>query len=437
MNKTMKKLGAVALSGAIAIGMSAGAFAATTVARIGSVNYTTLSDAMAAVKNGQTIVLKTDITDEYYQTYDINGVCLFYDSKEDKSFTIDLDGHTVKESRSHGNGIYIEIAEDAGELSVAITNGSIQSTGSYSDGILVNDFNPSTATIVTLADMKVQAAGQAGVKCFDANLLVQSAAISGADDAIYTENSMIKVIAGTFTTTGTDSGNGAIAPYDSGDEMNLNFGFVIMPEAPAVIRPSDWNTSISTNISVLNFEDVKSDAWYYNYVYEMAQMGVISGVKAWQFQPNANLTREQFTSMLANAAGADLSEYENATVYSDVSTNRWSAPAIEWARANDIASGTGNGKFTPTASITRQEACVMLYKYQIQIMNLPEQSGTVNTYPDRGEVASWADTAVQVMLQEGVMSGVSTKNGILISPKSNASRAQACTLVSKLLALAS
>ena len=80
----------------------------------------------------------------------------------------------------------------------------------------------------------------------------------------------------------------------------------------------------------------------------------------------------------------------------------------------------------------------MLFKYQANIMKLePQELVDMADYPDLDTVSTWAEDAVHVMLREGVMSGTAGKNGVAhVSPKGKTTRAQACTLISKLLALA-
>lgn len=67
----------------ILLGVSAGA--ASPVARIGSTEYTSLAKAVAAVENGQTIVLEKDVT--YTKKISVN--------RSGVSFKINMDGHTI------------------------------------------------------------------------------------------------------------------------------------------------------------------------------------------------------------------------------------------------------------------------------------------------------------------------------------------------------
>ena len=443
MKKTSKRLTALVLAGCMACGMAAGASAASTVASIGTKNYASLNAALRAVKNGQTVVLKSNINNanETYTNAQGKGASYFASGNTATSFTIDLNGHTIKAGEESDAGMIVYADETAKNLSITLKNGTISTSGSDVSGVLIIDDDAGTATTVTLANMTVKAAQGAGVDCFDSSLVVQSANIEGMDDAIYAENAAVQLTAGKFVSTGTDEyKDGAIAAYRvySEDAADWAVDEVRTPGEPAIIRPADWKTNPASTVTITNFADVKSGKWYYDSVYEMARQGIVSGSNAWTFSPEGNVTREAFAQMLASASGADLNEYKGKSSFSDVAATKWSAPAIEWAKQAGVISGTGKGKFAPTASITRQEVCVMLYQYQKNVMNMPVQDVvSVGTYSDSNRVASWAKEAVDVMLREGVMSGVSNKGTTTISPNSTASRAQACTLIASLLRIAS
>ncbi len=444
MNKQFRQIGATALVGAMLCGMSTGAFAVSDVAKIGSTGYASLNKALEAVKDGQTITLLQNVSGdtEAYSGGAAAGVAYIHEDAAGKSFTIDLNQKSITASADSQDALLIYAHSGAGNLSITLKNGSISASGTGIDGIWVQDNDPSTSTIVTLRNMNVSADGEAAINCFDANLDVQ-ATVTGVDDAIYAENSAIHLLAGSFEATGTDTEDGVIACYQRIDEENgeLNMAQVTTAEEPAVVRPADWKTTLPMRLTVTNFQDVQINEgkkpWYYDYVYEMANRGVVSGDgNVWTFSPNKNVTREQFAVMLAGAAGADLSAYEGKKTFSDV-THTWSIRQIEWAYDNGIVSGTGNGKFSPTAAITREQACVMLYKYQANILNIePRQVVEVGTYPDSDEISTWAETAVQTMLMEGIITGSKQGDTVKILPKGNASRAQVCTMLSAMFRFA-
>lgn len=443
MNRRFRQMGAAVLAGALLCGLSAGAAAAGDVAKIGSTGYASLNEALAAVQDGQTIVLQQNVSSstEAYLGGEAKGVGYVHDGAA-KSFTIDLNQKKITATENADDALLILAEEGAGSLSVTLQNGTISASGTGVDGLCVQDYDTATPTTVTLRNMTVSADSEAAINCLGAALDIQ-ANVTGADDAIYAEDSTISLLAGDFRATDPDSEDGVIAAYRSVDGETLQFDLSSVTTAgePAVVRPADWKTALPMSLTVVNYQDVQISGdkkpWYYDYVYDMANRGVVSGDgNVWTFSPAKNVTREQFAVMLAAAAGADLSAYEDRNTFSDV-THDWAVRQIEWAYDNGIVSGTGNGKFSPTAAITRQETCVMLYKYQLNILQLePKQVVEVGTFPDSGEVAPWAETAVQTMLMEGIISGSSVNGTVKLLPKGNATRAQICTMLSALFRFA-
>jgi hypothetical protein len=93
----------------------------------------------------------------------------------------------------------------------------------------------------------------------------------------------------------------------------------------------------------------------------LASRNIVSGHEG-QFSPDANITRGQFTKILAGIAGADVSGY-TTSAYSDVANDSVYAKYIAWASEKGIIQGVGDGKFAPDAKITREQIVLMLERY--------------------------------------------------------------------------
>ena len=95
----------------------------------------------------------------------------------------------------------------------------------------------------------------------------------------------------------------------------------------------------------------------------MTAAGVFNGGDGNNFNPDANLNREQaakiITYMLLGQKEADKL---TATVapYADVAANRWSAGAIAYCTNEGIIAGDGMGSFRPKDNVTAQELAKML-----------------------------------------------------------------------------
>jgi len=89
----------------------------------------------------------------------------------------------------------------------------------------------------------------------------------------------------------------------------------------------------------------------------LAQRCIINGMGDDRFAPDQTMTRAQFATIVTKALGLD-AQYTGT--FSDVQKGTWYAAYVDTAAAYGIVNGTGNAKFTPDSTITRQEAAVMV-----------------------------------------------------------------------------
>lgn len=286
--------------------------------------------------------------------------------------------------------------------------------------------------------MQVKAADAQAVVLTDAKVNVNSANVTGAEDAICAANSIIYLNAGVFTCTSDANNNGAIFAARStvytASEEDVNLDFVVAAGVPAVVTPSDWRDVASTKITVTNFADVPVASWYCGFVYNMVKQDVVSGYSAWEFQPQTKVTRAQLASMLAKESGEDLSIYAGTTNFTDVSANAWYAPAVEWAYERGVIVGYGDGKFGPEDSVTREQTCMMLYSYQTKYREIePFCCVLAPNFTDKDEISGWAKTAVETMANENILHGYPDANGFSFRPKGATTRAEMCALLSNMI----
>lgn len=185
--------------------------------------------------------------------------------------------------------------------------------------------------------------------------------------------------------------------------------------------------SVSDSVSY-TFSDVSSSHWASNEINTLVGSGILNGVGNGKFEPEGNVTRAQFATMLAKASGMNYPNYDIKR-FSDVPSSHWAYTAINWAYVKGVVSGVGSGKFDPEANITRQEIAVMLYNYATKIQGTSLGSSS-KVFTDNASIASWAKTAVSAMANAGVISGYSDGS---FGPNNNAVRAEAAVLLYRLI----
>ena len=113
--------------------------------------------------------------------------------------------------------------------------------------------------------------------------------------------------------------------------------------------------------SVSPFGDVQSTDWYYDEVQYVYENGLMSGTSATTFSPDATTTRGMIVTILHRLEGTPA--VSTSGTFADVAAGQYYTDAVEWASANGIVGGYGNGRFGPNDPITREQLAAMMYRY--------------------------------------------------------------------------
>lgn len=156
-----------------------------------------------------------------------------------------------------------------------------------------------------------------------------------------------------------------------------------------------------------DFTDVSRSDWYYQFVDYVTSKGYFNGVADKTFAPADNMTRAMFVTVLFRFHGAKGDSRQSAFV--DVAPGEWYTAAINWAAANRIVDGVGNGKFAPNDPITRAQMCTMIERYldlyrKAWKVTLPE-SGSLSVMVDESAIPAYALAAVKQCQRHGLVNG--------------------------------
>lgn len=105
--------------------------------------------------------------------------------------------------------------------------------------------------------------------------------------------------------------------------------------------------------------DLNPNAYYYKAVLWAIENGITDGMTETTFAPDATCTRGQSVTFLYRALGKKV---ESSASFTDVKSDAFYADAINWAVANNVTNGTSNTTFSPNADCTRAEIVTFLYR---------------------------------------------------------------------------
>ena len=175
------------------------------------------------------------------------------------------------------------------------------------------------------------------------------------------------------------------------------------------------------------YDDVRTDAWYYNAVTFVTDRGYFNGVSEMLFAPYIDMNRAMFVTVLGRMANVDTSKYMGLA-FSDLEAGMYYVPYVKWANENGIVLGRSDTIFDPEASITREEMAAIMYRYCAYIgMDMtPKNTMFMDRYTDRNEISDWAVTYVEWAVGCGLMRGMTDHT---IDPLEHASRAQVAQVI--------
>ena len=113
--------------------------------------------------------------------------------------------------------------------------------------------------------------------------------------------------------------------------------------------------------SVNPYTDVKTNDWFYEDVLFVTEAELMEGTGNGKFSPEIITDRAMLVTVLWRMEGSPV--VDSTVDFSDVQDGLWYSDAINWASANGIVNGYGDGKFGPTDEITREQIAAILNRY--------------------------------------------------------------------------
>ncbi|WP_172195060.1 S-layer homology domain-containing protein [Saccharibacillus qingshengii] len=155
------------------------------------------------------------------------------------------------------------------------------------------------------------------------------------------------------------------------------------------------------------FSDITDDKQA-SIIQSLQDKGLIQGVTADKFAPNAKLTNAQAVQLIVDAIGLDAAKKKTdaPSWFVSVPQNAWYAPALKTALERGV---TVDGTWNANANPTRQQFAKLLYLGLLQKGNYAKVS-KYTSITDAKQIASKNRVAVEYLLMTKVASLDSKKN---------------------------
>lgn len=182
-------------------------------------------------------------------------------------------------------------------------------------------------------------------------------------------------------------------------------------------------TPVQASLVTDQFRDIKNPSWYYDAVsYSCNEAQLFAGTSDTTFSPGGSMTRAMFVKVLGSKIGIDISEYTGSN-FTDVKEGLWYSPYVKWASDCGLVYGVSATHFNPNAAITRQDMVVLLYRFaQRTGIDSTYQENALDSFADKANVSPHAQTAMKWAVTHGAISGSDTP--VRLHPKKTSTRAQ-------------
>ncbi|MBB3108899.1 subtilisin family serine protease [Paenibacillus phyllosphaerae] len=235
-----------------------------------------------------------------------------------------------------------------------------------------------------------------------------------------------------FTLPGTIQPNSAGVLYEEGGAVQP-IASVFLPQNNGTTIVTVSRAGFSTYAAVTRlvaFTDI-AGSWAEPQIKALATKLLINGTTETTFSPKQALTRAEFASLLTRALGLTAT---GSASFSDVSASDWFAKDAAAAYEAGLITGMPDGTFQPEALLTRDQLSVILAR-ALKLLGITADTGTPSrhAYGDEGQFPGYAKESIEAVTAAGILQGESIDGKSYFNGNRAATRDVAATVLYKLL----
>lgn len=311
-------------------------------------------------------------------------------------------GEALSSEPDELSGEYYELTEDGSGLILHVKESGVYAVGGRDYQIVIPTYPP----------VKTESENGSFAVSPDIPFSGQTVTITPKPDEGYTVDKVTVTDASGKAVEVSPNGDGTYSFTQPSGAVIITVTFKVLTDVSEC--PRDASCPMS------GYTDLNMGEWYHDGIHYCLDEGLMDGVDAGMFAPNATTSRAMIVTILWRLQGSP--EVDTTETFTDVYPDAWYAKAIAWAVAEGVADGYGEGLFGPNDAITREQLAAMLWRYAAR----PESEGGLSAFADGAEVSVWAQQAMSWAVSLGLINGVDSDR---LDPKGQATRAQTATIL--------
>lgn len=154
------------------------------------------------------------------------------------------------------------------------------------------------------------------------------------------------------------------------------------------------------------------------------ERGLFTGASEFEFSPDTAMSRGMFATILGKFADENIYGYSNNC--KDVAEDKYYAPYINWAVANDIMACDDYGNFSPEKTLTREDISLALMNFSDYITLSYVDATDKTNFTDISNLSESSKRAIITLTQYEIINGDSNT---IFNPYKEISRAEASAII--------
>ena len=346
------------------------------------------------------------------------------------------DYYTVAQAEGFATGT--AILEPEGMAAFTVQPNTELAAGDYDELLTISGTSDVTSTVqlhFTVARRSASGGGSYPVD-LEASVAVEAAQHGKVTSSVSRASSDTTVTLTAVPDEGYELESLTVTENSSGSEVKTTdqgdgtFTFV-MPDGSVTIKAvflpadttGDGEEDGEEESLLAAYTDLDPQAWYHDGIHYCLEEGLMNGTGDGLFSPDATLTRAQAVTVLWRLESEPV--VNDAMEFADAAEGQWYSEAVRWAASEKIVEGYSDTVFGTDDAITRQQLAVILYRYAAHKGYDVSAKGDLDAFADASEVSAWAYEAMQWAYGVGLMEG----DAGILNPTGDTRRCEFATMM--------
>ena len=236
-------------------------------------------------------------------------------------------GESLSSEPDKLSGEYYELAEDGSSIILHVKESGVYAVGGRDYQIVIPTYPP----------VKTESENGSFAVSPDRPFSGQTVTITPKPDEGYTVDKVTVTDADGKPVEVSPNGDGTYCFTQPSGAVTITVTFKVLTDVSEC--PRDASCPMS------GYTDLNMGEWYHDGIHYCLDEGLMDGVDAGMFAPNATTSRAMIVTILWRLQGSP--EVDTTETFTDVAPGDWYADAIAWAAAEGVAEGYEDGSFRP------------------------------------------------------------------------------------------